>query len=149
MAEQFFLIVRADREDVLAAFAGIPGLGGLVDRRKGDRRLQSRSRLPTERRHDDRRIRPWATLALEAQGLVLVRAAQKEAPVDETGPIPFKVSDCVRVLDGQFKGWLGEVIAVDETSRRVTVVIAVLGKGTQIEFAPSQLALGAWRRPDA
>jgi transcription antitermination factor NusG len=149
MAEQLLLIVRAEREDMLAAFAGTLGVVGLIDRRKGDRRLQPRPRIPTERRHDDRRIRPWATLALEAQGLVLVRTAQREAAVEETGPVPFKARDRVRVLDGQFKGWLGEVVAVDEASRRVTVVIAVLGKGTQIEFAPSQLALGAWRRPDA
>ena len=61
------LIVRAEREDLPIAFAGISGLFGIVDRRKGDRRLQPRSRMPTERRHDDRRIRPWATLALEVQ----------------------------------------------------------------------------------
>ena len=67
MAEQHVLIVRAEREDLLIAFAGIPGLLRIVDRRKGDRRLQPRSRTPTERRHGDRRIRPWATLALEAQ----------------------------------------------------------------------------------
>src|SRR5262245_29242338 len=103
MAEQLLLIVRAERENLLAVFADTPGVAGFVDRRKGDRRSQPRPRIPTERRHDDRRIRPWATLALEAQGLVLVRAVQREAAVDETGPIPFKPRDRVRVLDGQFK----------------------------------------------
>ncbi len=50
-----------------------------------------------------------------------------------------KSSDRVRVIDGPYRGWEGEVLRVEVGPQRVTVVIPVFAKPTAIEFWPSQI----------
>ena len=67
------LIFRPEHRDKLELFAHVPGLDKVLDRRQRDRRHQAKDRIAIERRHAERRLRPWAELALEAQGFVVVR----------------------------------------------------------------------------
>ena len=46
----------------------------------------------------------------------------------------------VRVIDGPYTGWEGEVLRVDREPPRVVVVIAVFAKPTAIDLVPSQIA---------
>ena len=46
----------------------------------------------------------------------------------------------VRVIDGPYTGWEGEVLRVEPEPLRVVVVIAVFAKPTAIDLAPSRVA---------
>ncbi len=48
--------------------------------------------------------------------------------------IKFKLGDRVRVTAGNFEGFEGEVLKIDERSGRVTVELNVLGQRTPVEF---------------
>ena len=52
-----------------------------------------------------------------------------------------RLGDRVRVTDGPYTGWQGEVIRVDLETPRVVVVIAVFAKPTAIDLLPAQIAL--------
>jgi len=55
-----------------------------------------------------------------------------EAPVKTA--IPFKVGDRVRVKEGYFENFEGEVEAIDEANGRVTVMINIFGRSTPVEL---------------
>jgi transcription termination/antitermination protein NusG len=48
--------------------------------------------------------------------------------------IPFKHGDHVRVKDGQFQNFEGDVETVDEANGRVTVMISIFGRSTPVEL---------------
>lgn len=64
---------------------------------------------------------------------------------DETAPvkstIPFKPTDRVRVKEGNFQNFEGEVSAIDQANGRVTVMIPIFGRSTPIEFQHWQIEL--------
>jgi transcriptional antiterminator NusG len=48
--------------------------------------------------------------------------------------IPFKTSDKVRVKEGNFQNFEGEISAIDEAHGRVTVMITIFGRATPVEM---------------
>jgi len=60
-------------------------------------------------------------------------------PVKST--IPFKKDDRVRVKEGNFQNFEGEVAAVDQANGRVKVLIPIFGRSTEIEFQHWQIEL--------
>lgn len=48
--------------------------------------------------------------------------------------IGVKVGDIVRIKDGAFMGYEGNVTAIDETRGRLTVVILIFGRSTPVEL---------------
>jgi transcriptional antiterminator NusG len=67
---------------------------------------------------------------------------KSEASEDEEGPrvdIPFEVGDHVRVKDGNFQNFEGDVDSVDESNGRVTVMINIFGRSTPVEFEHWQI----------
>jgi transcription termination/antitermination protein NusG len=48
--------------------------------------------------------------------------------------IKFKVSDRVKVKDGTFEGFEGEVSAIDPQSGKITVMINIFGRSTPVEL---------------
>lgn len=48
--------------------------------------------------------------------------------------IGVKVGDIVRVKDGAFMGYEGNVTAIDETRGRLTVVLSIFGRSTPVEL---------------
>ena len=48
--------------------------------------------------------------------------------------IGVKIGDIVRIKDGAFMGYEGNVTAIDETRGRLTVVILIVGRSTPVEL---------------
>ena len=55
--------------------------------------------------------------------------------------IPFKTGDRVRVKDGYFQNFEGDVESVDEANGRVTVMINIFGRSTPVELEHWQIEL--------
>jgi len=53
--------------------------------------------------------------------------------------IPFKTGDRVRVKEGYFQNFEGDVHAIDETHGRVTVMINIFGRATPVEIEHWQI----------
>ena len=66
------LVVRPDQAEAFAA-AWPEGVQIIVDRRQGERRVKTNPRVAIQRRHGERRRRPWVDAGLQAQGAMLVR----------------------------------------------------------------------------
>ena len=48
--------------------------------------------------------------------------------------------DRVRVIDGPYTGWEGDVLRLDPESGRVIVVVPVFARRTAVDLLPSQIA---------
>jgi len=67
----------------------------------------------------------------------VARIIQTEEEETEEAPklnINFKISDQVKVNDGNFESFEGEVSAIDEHSGRITVMINIFGRSTPVEL---------------
>jgi transcriptional antiterminator NusG len=62
--------------------------------------------------------------------------AKKETPTGEAPKlqIGFKVGDRVKITEGTFENFEGEVETIDEASGRVTVMINIFGRSTPVEL---------------
>jgi transcriptional antiterminator NusG len=68
---------------------------------------------------------------------ILRLAGKLERPDSKTGPrplIPYKVGDKVRIEEGNFQNFEGEVSAIDETNGRVTIMIQIFNRTTPVEL---------------
>lgn len=65
--------------------------------------------------------------------------ADEAAPVKST--IPFKKDDKVRVKEGNFQNFEGDVAGVDQANGRVKVLIQIFGRSTEVEFQHWQIEL--------
>jgi transcriptional antiterminator NusG len=63
----------------------------------------------------------------------------EEAGADVKTAIPFKTGDRVRVKEGYFQNFEGDVYAIDETHGRVTVMINIFGRPTPVEIEHWQI----------
>ena len=54
-------------------------------------------------------------------------------------PIPFKVSDRVRIKEGTYKNLEGDVKEIDEANQRITITADIHGRLAHIELAPGQI----------
>jgi transcriptional antiterminator NusG len=60
-----------------------------------------------------------------------------EAPIKTA--IPFKSGDRVRVKEGYFENFEGDVESIDEANGRVTVMINIFGRSTPVELEHWQI----------
>jgi transcriptional antiterminator NusG len=72
------------------------------------------------------------------------RIIRKPADVDSDEPqvrtsIPFNVGDRVRVKEGYFENFEGDVEVIDEANGRVTVMINIFGRSTPVELEHWQI----------
>jgi transcriptional antiterminator NusG len=68
---------------------------------------------------------------------ILRLAGKLERPDAKTGPrplIPYKVGDKVRIEEGNFQNFEGEVSAIDEQNGRVTIMIQIFNRTTPVEL---------------
>jgi transcriptional antiterminator NusG len=68
---------------------------------------------------------------------ILRLAGKLERPDLKTGPrplIPYKVGDKVRIEEGNFQNFEGDVSAIDETNGRVTIMIQIFNRTTPVEL---------------
>ena len=56
--------------------------------------------------------------------------------VDDTeeAPIPFVVGETVKVIDGSFSGFSGDIEKVDEEKKKLSVMIKIFGRKTPLEL---------------
>ncbi|MEZ6120901.1 MAG: transcription termination/antitermination protein NusG [Pirellulaceae bacterium] len=66
----------------------------------------------------------------------IVKAASPEEESDEPikTAIPFRVGDRVRIKEGTFENFEGDVEVIDEANGRVTVMINIFGRSTPVEL---------------
>ncbi len=72
----------------------------------------------------------------------IIAKPQEEEEEEEVGPridIPFNPEDRVRVKDGNFLNFEGEVESIDATHGRVTVIISIFGRPTPVELEHWQI----------
>ena len=67
------------------------------------------------------------------------RILKSSKPEDEGGEpiktaIPFNVDDRVRIKEGTFENFEGDVDSIDEANGRVTVMINIFGRSTPVEL---------------
>ena len=76
-------------------------------------------------------VRPTALTEEEFLDMNPALSEEAAAPVLVIG---VKVGDVVRIKDGAFMGYEGNVSAIDETRGRLTVVISIFGRSTPVEL---------------
>ena len=74
----------------------------------------------------------------------ILSVAQPEEDTEGEEPqlktaIPFKAGDRVRVKDGNFQNFEGEVDGIDEANGRVTLIINIFGRSTPVELEHWQI----------
>lgn len=69
----------------------------------------------------------------EVQRILAVSRPDEGAAAAKTA-IPFKVGDKVRVKEGYFQNFEGDVDSIDEANGRVTVMINIFGRSTPVEL---------------
>jgi transcriptional antiterminator NusG len=77
--------------------------------------------------------KPSPMAAHEVQRILAVSRPDENATAAKTA-IPFKVGDKVRVKEGYFQNFEGEVDSIDEANGRVTVMINIFGRSTPVEL---------------
>ena len=71
----------------------------------------------------------------------IVKAAQPDEQDQETikTAIPFKMGDRVRIKEGTFENFEGDIEGIDEANGRVTVMINIFGRSTPVELEHWQI----------
>ena len=71
----------------------------------------------------------------------IVKSSRPDEETEETikTAIPFKVSDRVRIKEGTFENFEGDVEGIDEANGRVTVMINIFGRSTPVELEHWQI----------
>jgi transcriptional antiterminator NusG len=83
--------------------------------------------------------RPSPMLSHEVERILKAVRPQTDADEPVKTAIPFKSGDRVRIKDGTFENFEGEVEGIDEANGRVTVVINIFGRSTPTELEHWQI----------
>jgi transcriptional antiterminator NusG len=78
--------------------------------------------------------KPTPMEARDVERILRLGAAHEERGGPIKTAIPFKSGDRVRVKDGHFQNFEGEVDAIDEANGRVTVMINIFNRSTPVEL---------------
>ena len=86
--------------------------------------------------------KPTPMSAEEVDRILSVAQPEEETEGEEPQlktAIPFKAGDRVRVKDGNFQNFEGEVDGIDEANGRVTLIINIFGRSTPVELEHWQI----------
>ncbi len=86
--------------------------------------------------------KPTPMPADEVERILKVAQPEEDTAGDEPQlktAIPFKPGDRVRVKDGNFQNFEGEVDGIDEANGRVTLIINIFGRSTPVELEHWQI----------
>ena len=78
--------------------------------------------------------RPTAMLPHEVDRIIKKGAKEGEEEESIKTAIPFKPGDRVRIKEGTFENFEGDVDGIDEANGRVTVMINIFGRSTPVEL---------------
>ncbi len=83
--------------------------------------------------------RPTPMLPHEVERIVKSGKSQDEGGEPIKTALPFKQGDRVRIKDGTFENFDGDVESIDEANGRVTVMINIFGRSTPVELEHWQI----------
>lgn len=83
--------------------------------------------------------RPAAMDPADVERILKLGADEDDGDQQVKTAIPFSVGDRVRVKDGYFQNFEGDVEVVDEANGRVTVMINIFGRSTPVELEHWQI----------
>jgi transcriptional antiterminator NusG len=75
----------------------------------------------------------------EVERILRLGQQEEEGAAQVKTAIPFKLGDRVRVKDGNFQNFEGDVESIDEANGRITVVITIFNRSTPVELEHWQL----------
>lgn len=78
--------------------------------------------------------KPTPMLPHEVERIVRAVRPDEESTEPIKTAIPFKVGDRVRIKEGTFENFEGDVEVIDEANGRVTVMINIFGRSTPVEL---------------
>lgn len=78
--------------------------------------------------------KPSPMLAHEVERIVKSARTKPDSTEPIKTAIPFKVGDRVRIKEGTFENFEGDVDVIDEANGRVTVMINIFGRSTPVEL---------------
>jgi transcriptional antiterminator NusG len=76
---------------------------------------------------------------VDVDRILKLSAPEEEGDAAVKTAIPFKVGQRVRVKDGNFQNFEGDVESIDEANGRITVVITIFNRSTPVELEHWQL----------
>jgi len=83
--------------------------------------------------------RPSPMLSHEVERIVQASKLEEDGGEPVKTAIPFKIDDRVRIKEGTFENFEGEVSRIDEANGQVTVMINIFGRSTPVELEHWQL----------
>jgi transcriptional antiterminator NusG len=83
--------------------------------------------------------KPTPMLKRDVERILNIGKSDEGADAHIKTAIPFKQGDRVRVKDGYFQNFEGDVESVDEANGRVTVMINIFGRSTPVELEHWQI----------
>jgi transcription termination/antitermination protein NusG len=78
--------------------------------------------------------KPTPMNARDVERILRLGVTQGDSGVPIKTAIPFRVGDRVRVKDGHFQNFEGEVDSIDEANGRITVMINIFNRSTPVEL---------------
>jgi transcription termination/antitermination protein NusG len=75
----------------------------------------------------------------EVRRIIKVKDADEEGEEEVRIAIPFNVGDRIRVKEGYFQNFEGDVESIDSANGRVTVMINIFGRSTPVELQHWQM----------
>ena len=78
--------------------------------------------------------RPSPMLSHEVERIVQASKLEEDGGEPVKTAIPFKIDDRVRIKEGTFENFEGEVSRIDEANGQVTVMINIFGRSTPVEL---------------
>jgi transcription termination/antitermination protein NusG len=83
--------------------------------------------------------KPAPMLAEEIERILASIHPEKDGTESVKTAIPFKIGDRVRIKEGTFENFEGDVEGIDEANGRVTVMINIFGRSTPVELEHWQI----------
>ena len=83
--------------------------------------------------------KPSPMLPHEVERIVKSARPDKDGGEPIKTAIPFKQDDRIRIKEGTFENFEGDVDAIDEANGRVTVMINIFGRSTPVELEHWQI----------
>ena len=83
--------------------------------------------------------KPTPMLTHEVERIVKSTKKEEEGGEPVKTVIPFKIADRVRIKEGTFENFEGDVDGIDEANGRVTVMINIFGRSTPVELEHWQI----------
>lgn len=83
--------------------------------------------------------KPTPMLTEEVERIVKAAHPEEDDAEQIKTAIPFKLSDRVRIKEGTFENFEGDVEGIDEANGRVTVMINIFGRSTPVELEHWQI----------